>query len=331
MPDDQPGEKVAAQPMKNIPNPQPANSPPPPDSPHTQEAKAVSEQTMTTEIHGLEDRIRGAEKWMIGLTAGIVLLTAGIVIVGVLQWSAMRGQLDEMKSSGLDTGVLAQAAKLQSQGMESLANAAVFLALADQGAANAAQSAADTASDALKQSQKAFAVEQRPYLVTPAPVWVQQPATSAQTAVNVFFKNIGKAPAIKIERHFNLLRYRGLPRTDPRGGDVFVDFLQGAYHELDRAFADQSQEKYANLVRQDIAPGDQIYATVNDGGWTGIYSPLTQTEMIDLGTGNIDFYLVVKAKYTDAFKGAYETESCWYYFGTNPATWHICDAHNVIK
>jgi len=39
---------------------------------------------------------------MIGLTAAIALFALGSVIVGVLQWSAMEGQLGEMKSSGID-------------------------------------------------------------------------------------------------------------------------------------------------------------------------------------------------------------------------------------
>jgi hypothetical protein len=124
MPDDQAGEKIAAQPIQNVTKPQPVNAQPPPDSPHAQNAKAISEQSMTTEIHGLEDRVRGAEKWMIWLTGGIVFLTAGIVIVGILQWNAMRGQLSEMHSGGVDTHVLAVQAKNQADAAGNLAEAA---------------------------------------------------------------------------------------------------------------------------------------------------------------------------------------------------------------
>ena len=52
--------------------------PAPPNNPHTQNAETVPEHDVTTEIHDIEDQIRGAEKWMIGLTGALVLLTAGI-------------------------------------------------------------------------------------------------------------------------------------------------------------------------------------------------------------------------------------------------------------
>jgi len=97
MPDDGPGENVKQDPAQQPSEIKLINPPAPPNNQTTQDTKTISQQGMASEIHGLEDRIRGAEKWMIGLTGGIVLLTAGIVIVGVLQWNAMLGQLDEMR------------------------------------------------------------------------------------------------------------------------------------------------------------------------------------------------------------------------------------------
>ena len=60
----------------------------------------------------IEDRIRGAEKWMIWLTAAIAFFGLCAVVVGVLQWNAMKGQLTEMRSGGIDTHTLAETSKL---------------------------------------------------------------------------------------------------------------------------------------------------------------------------------------------------------------------------
>ena len=91
MPEDDSGNSVQGDVNQNDPNTEFIDPPTPPSRPYSQNTKAVSEQRMESEIHGLEDRIRGAEKWMIVLTGGIVFLTAGMVIVGILQWNAMRG------------------------------------------------------------------------------------------------------------------------------------------------------------------------------------------------------------------------------------------------
>jgi hypothetical protein len=66
-----------------------------------------------TDVQKLEDRIQGAELWMIRLTAAIAFFALCGVIVSVLQWCAMRGQLTEMRRGGVDTHTLALAAKDQ--------------------------------------------------------------------------------------------------------------------------------------------------------------------------------------------------------------------------
>ena|SRR5437867_363388 len=85
-------------------------------SPATEQQKRSGDTTevrqgdVCAEIQGLETRIKKAEWWMVWLTAAIAFFGLCAVIVGVLQWSAMRGQLGEMKSSGVDTHALAEAA-----------------------------------------------------------------------------------------------------------------------------------------------------------------------------------------------------------------------------
>lgn len=73
-------------------------------------AESRPTQYPRTEIEDLQDRLGKAESWMIWLTGAIAFFGLCAVIVGVLQWSAMRGQLAEMKSGGTDTHALAVAA-----------------------------------------------------------------------------------------------------------------------------------------------------------------------------------------------------------------------------
>ena len=68
MPDDKASEGVEQKPVQDNPSVESIGPPTPPDRPDSQNAKTVPEESMTSEIHSLEDRLRGAEKWMIGLT-----------------------------------------------------------------------------------------------------------------------------------------------------------------------------------------------------------------------------------------------------------------------
>ncbi len=66
-------------------------------------AKVIRNTETQNEIEKLEDRLKIAERWMIYLTAAIALFAFGSVLVGILQWNAMRGRLDEMKHGADDT------------------------------------------------------------------------------------------------------------------------------------------------------------------------------------------------------------------------------------
>jgi ElaB/YqjD/DUF883 family membrane-anchored ribosome-binding protein len=126
-------------------------------------AQGISQKRMEGAIHAVEDRVKRAEWLMIGLTAGIVLLTLGLVIVGILQWSAMRGQLHEMQSSSgqtdqliAKTGILADNAGKQAdrtkeltERMKDQADRTKELVAQAKVSANAATSAANTAGNAL--------------------------------------------------------------------------------------------------------------------------------------------------------------------------------------
>jgi hypothetical protein len=75
------------------------------------DAAQVAKEDVNTKIENLGDELHAAEKWMIWLTGAIAFFGLCTVVVGALQWSAMRGQLQEMKAGGVDTHILAQATK----------------------------------------------------------------------------------------------------------------------------------------------------------------------------------------------------------------------------
>lgn len=271
-------------------------------------------------------------------TAWMAIFTLVLVLVGIGTYFILKNQLKEMHEGGTDTHDLAVAAGKQATQTEELAKrmkdqADQTKTIAEQAVvqAQAAQSAAATASDTLRQMKVSFVAEQRPYLIAESPVWVRQPGTASQTAVNFYLKNIGKTPAVKILPYVSLLRHKGLPLTDPHGTDVYVAWIEGAFRDLNQSFIKTGKEKYVKLIRHDLAPGEHFFRTADDEGWNGTYTPLAPVELAELGTGNIDFRLIAIARYADAFNGSYETEFCWFYFGTDPSVWHICDSHNTIK
>lgn len=154
------------------------------------------------EIAKLEDRIRGAEKWMIWLTGAIALFALGSVVVGVLQWSVI-------KSGGTDTHTLAVAAQTQAINMRNMSDAADKISQAAQDMVKQEQRIADNAQRALnasnKQSQRVLnaniaesQLDQRAWvgivsLPPPKDLTLGQKAT-----FGVIFNNTGKTPALKV-------------------------------------------------------------------------------------------------------------------------------------
>src|ERR1700682_502177 len=107
MPDDDASKAVEQQPAQQGPASEMVNPPAPPDSPNSPIGQPASQQAMQADVKDIEDRLKRAERWMIAPTVAIAFFTLGSVVVGILQWSAMSGQLGEMKSGGKDTHDLA--------------------------------------------------------------------------------------------------------------------------------------------------------------------------------------------------------------------------------
>lgn len=70
----------------------------PPHQPNSIPASCICDEGKQTDISTLENRIKSGEIWMICLTAAISIITLFGVVVAYLQWTAMRDQMNEMRS-----------------------------------------------------------------------------------------------------------------------------------------------------------------------------------------------------------------------------------------
>jgi hypothetical protein len=187
--------------------------------------------------------------------------------------------------------------------------------------ADAATSAANTASSTLQESQKSFRIDQRPYLVTETPQFVGPgPVANQIIQANVTFRNIGRTPAIKIFALDRLLSYR--PTRDRQR---FVTFLRSTFAALDAKDIAGRKGLKDSPEEQDIAPNGTFFTTSQD------HVLVASQEFPNVQTGAITFFYVGEISYTDAFNASYTTHFCYFYFGPNPTTWHVCDAYNSIQ
>jgi hypothetical protein len=113
---------------------------------------------------------------MIWLTAAIAFFALCSIIVGVFQWSAMRGQLAEMHSGGIDTHDLAVAAGRQARDTERLAEQA------------------EQSSKLAERTLEAFEVQQRAWVALATPPKLQP----AENGVIWSLRNFGSSPAFHI-------------------------------------------------------------------------------------------------------------------------------------
>lgn len=206
--------------------------PPEPTGAHPTEPLTQQHPTSEPEVKAIEDRIddriKKSERLMILFTAVIALFTIGLVIVGVLQWSAMRGQLAEMRSGSADTHGLAEAAEKQSSAaIQQMGYSAALAAsayaqsertkdlanrmkeqadrtkvIADQAViqARAAQVSADAAKAAAKTASDSLDVTQRPWITEIAQIG--GPILFSVNGLTVAFlftiDNVGHSPASNV-------------------------------------------------------------------------------------------------------------------------------------
>jgi hypothetical protein len=158
MPDEKPSGGIPTEPADEIRPSEAVNPPTPPNNPPAQATQPIGAQEHDSEISDLKDEVRTAEKYMLWLTGAIAFFALCTIGVGLLQWNVMSGQLGEMKSGGVDTHNLADAAKKQADKAETLATETHTLAVAANTSANAAKDANNIARIASRSVQRAFIV-----------------------------------------------------------------------------------------------------------------------------------------------------------------------------
>jgi len=200
--------------------------------------------------------------------------------------------------------------------------------------ADAAKSAADTAHATLVNSQKSFEIDERPYLVVesrhPEFAWYGLVANQKLSA-NVWFKNIGKGPAIQKITAMHLLNYQV-----PAGHLSQQDYMNRLRAFTDKWFVQMRRDttksaaeiaEYKNGHGEDIAPGDESFASTHDDF---VLSPLDLARISNDSNPQGMLLLFIVVSYRDSFGNAYETDACQMYFGSHQEIWHHCPAYNII-
>lgn len=102
-------------------------------------------------------------------------------------------------------------------------------------------------------------------------------------------------------------------------------FLEKSFSDL-RAKAEKERTgQYGALERTDVAPNGSFFSTAQNS------RPLSAQDVVDLKSGDLMLFYAGLVTYTDAYELHYETETCYFYSGSDPKTWHIWYAHNTIK
>jgi len=196
---------------------------------------------------------------------------------------------------------------------------------ASEKAAIAAAKASDTADATLKDSQKSFEIDQRPYVVAATPEFAGNGLVpDKKLTVNVTFKDIGRTPALKYIEEFSLLRFdaTGTAKTTPA---LWVKFMNASFDKF--AANIKKSRKLIDRINgeRDIAPNGTIFhSNQND-------LAIPSEDFPKIAIGGIALCAAGIAEYTDAFGGKYKTEFCYYFVGTDPKIWHVCESRNTIK
>lgn len=211
MPDDDGGQSVEQQHPKQNPDVQAINPPLSPKEPTPITATPISADPNRTQIELLEDRMRSAEKWMVWLTGAIAFFGLCTVVVGALQWGAMKGQLGEMQSGGVDTHALAVSAGKQADAAKSQVDKmAESIARTDK-LVGATAELAQEAKRSAEVSQKAL----RATIAADRP-WIGLSEASfgdigKTKGANFFFLNSGRRPALIVLSNMQYAFYDTLP------------------------------------------------------------------------------------------------------------------------
>jgi hypothetical protein len=261
-----------------------------------------------------DKRAERREKITLAVAVFGVFVAAVGIVVSYMQWDVMHQQLSDARAAakGQDDAV-----KRALKAFEDQANALTnSIGPATTSAAGASKDAARTAQDTLATSRTFFRTEQRPYLVTAVPVFLTPLSEGKQATANIYFKNIGKTPAVRTFQYAHLIPYHAAGRTR----DDFRKWIGSTFDSL------RHETIGPALGRKDVAPGDTSFTTVSTD------KILSSDDIAKIQRdGEITLFYVGLTDYTDAYKVGYRTEFCYMFFGDDPKTWHICDSHNIVR
>lgn len=149
---------------------------------------------MKDDVKNLEDRLKSAEKWMIWLTGAIVVV--GLLQFGAafMQWRAIAGQLEEMKSGGVDTHALANAASDQADAAQQFSDTAEDINGRMSEAVDQLSAAAENAKAGIEATQSALRQEQRAWVGMMQITGI--PEVGKPFHMTVLFQNTGRTPAM---------------------------------------------------------------------------------------------------------------------------------------
>jgi hypothetical protein len=179
---------------------------------------------------------------------------------------------------------------------------------------------AESAQRSVDNNIQQFHAEQRAYIVTEGPpTFVSDPVPDVAIRANINFRNIGRTSAIRYTNYLKLVPFRPTQSVDD-----LVSFISRQFSELRERINKHSREKYATIARADLPPNGPMFNTEETPG-------ITESDIRSLKTTGFVLFYVGMVRYDDIFNVPHETEFCWYFFGADMKTWHICDSHNVIR
>jgi hypothetical protein len=242
-----------------------------------------------------------------------VIVTIGILAVGGLQ-AYIYWQQTQVMQSGL------------SQNERTL--------MLNQGQLVVANRNAKVAEQAVSDAHNNFIIEERPYIVVVADKdhimsFLKPPAVNSSSMVNVVVKNIGKTPAFGYIWVGNILKFHPLSKTLVGKELESIKFLKSSFKNAAKgeAISRETATKYG--VKVDLAPEASTLITAKSATPQDL---LTAEEKELLYAGDdVRLYNMGLISYYDSFGNRYETQYCYFFFGSYPGFWHVCESNNEIR
>lgn len=193
------------------------------------------------------------------------------------------------------------------------------------GATGAAQSAAKTASDTLRDYQESFRIEQRPYLIASPPAFADKTpiASDSNLRTNISFANIGHTTAFNF---FNVTDIKLVRGISPR---IAEEKLEGKFDALFKKWIEPTMTTGQGKI--DIAPNNYNFTSKE---LTNEKLSSVTPSYIKSGATIVVFFGTLKyvGFRSDKNPGVeYQTDFCWFFFGDDIRTWHLCGNHNTIR